>query len=162
MNKKTYLSLSLIFLIFLYGCAGYEPIFNPASINFEIKNYTIEGEKSVGKNIYSKLNILSKTNQSDKNKKNINLLIDASKNKSTFSKNSAGKILSYKITINIKINITDSLTNKNLLNKTFVNSLSYKIQEQFSDTVELENKTIDTLTEQTYENLLISLSEAIL
>ena len=162
MNKKTYFLLSLILLVILYGCAGYEQIFSPTSINFEIKNYSIEGEKSVGKNIYSKLNVLSKANQSNPNKKSIDLFVHALKDKTAFAKNSAGKILSYKVTINIKINIIDPLTNKNLLNKVFINSSVYKVQDQYSDTIELENRTTETLVEQTYESLLPLISEAIL
>ena len=162
MNKKIYLPLFLILLFFLYNCAGYEPIFNPTSINFEIKNHNIEGDKSIGKNIYSKLNILSKANKNNSSKKSIELLINSSKNKTAFSKNSSGKILSYKITINIMVNIVDEETNKNLLNKTFVNSQVYKVQDQYSDTIIIENKTIETLIEQTYEALLIQISEIFL
>ena len=162
MNKKIYYPLLLILLFFLYNCAGYEPIFKPTSISFEIKNHNIEGNKSIGKNIYSKLNVISKGNKNNPNKKSIGLSINASKDKTTFSKNSSGKILSYKITINIKVNIIDEATNKNLLNKTLINSLVYKVQEQYSETVALENKTIETLIEQTYETLLIQISEIIL
>ena len=103
MNKKIYFPLLLILLFFLYNCAGYEPIFSPTSTNFEIKNHSIEGDKSIGKNIYSKLNVLSKANKNNPNKRSIELSINASKDKTAFSKNSSGKILSYKITINVNI-----------------------------------------------------------
>jgi len=162
MNKKIYFPLLLILLFFLYNCAGYEPIFSPTSTNFEIKNHNIEGNKSIGNNIYSKLNVLSKANKNNPNKKSIELSINASKDKTAFSKNSSGKILSYKITINIKVNIIDETTNQNLLNKTFINSQVYKVQDQYSDTVALENITIETLIEQTYEALLIQISEIVL
>jgi len=162
MNKKIYLPLFLILLFFLYSCVGYEPIFNPTSINFEIKNHNIEGDKSIGKNIYSKLNVLSKANKNNPSKKNVKLLINASKDKTAFSKNISGKIVSYKITINIKVNIIDETTNQNLLNKTFIDSQVYKVQDQYSDTTMLENRTIEALIEQTYETLLIQISEIFL
>ena len=92
MNKKIYFPFLLILLFFLYNCAGYEPIFSPTSINFEIKNSSIEGDKSIGNNIYSKLNVLSKANKNHPNKKSIELSINASKDKTAFSKNSSGKI----------------------------------------------------------------------
>ena len=89
MNKKIYFPFLLILLFFLYNCAGYEPIFSPTSINFEIKNHSIKGNKSIGKNIYSKLNVLSKANKNNPNKKSIKLSINASKDKIAFSKNSS-------------------------------------------------------------------------
>ena len=162
MNKKIYFPLLLIVLFFLYNCAGYEPIFSPTGINFEIKNHNIEGDKSIGKNIYSKLNVLSKANKNNPSKKNVKLLINASKDKTAFSKNISGKIVSYKITINIKVNIIDEATNKTLLNETFINSQVYKVQDQYSDTTMLENRTIEALIEQTYETLLIQISEIFL
>ena len=162
MNKKIYFPLLLILLFFLYNCAGYEPIFSPTGINFEIKNHNIEGDKSIGKNIYSKLNVLSKANKNNPSKKNVKLLINASKDKTAFSKNISGKIVSYKITINIKVNIIDEATNKTLLNETFINSQVYKVQDQYSDTTMLENRTIEALIEQTYETLLIQISEIFL
>ena len=58
--------LSLI-LIFINSCTGYEPIFGSSNIKFEIADYTIEGNKKIAKQIYAKLNNLSKNN-SYKNK----------------------------------------------------------------------------------------------
>ena len=54
-----------------------------------------------------------------------------------------------------KIKITDSKTDDKILNKTFVSSLTYKIQNQYSDTVNLENTTIENLINKIYNELLI-------
>ena len=41
-------------------------------------------------------------------------------------------------------------------------SSSYKVQDQFSETVKIEEKVIQNMTEKTYEDLLIKMSENML
>ena len=88
----------------------------------------------------------------------IDLLINVSKTKSTTSKDSSGKTLEYKINLNTKIKITDFITGKKLLNQNFNSSLNYKIQDQYSDTIKLENQTIENLLNKTLQEILIDLS----
>ena len=71
------------------------------------------------------------------------------------------EILEYKINLNTKIVANDYLTNDELLNHNFASSLSYKVQEQFSETIKSENKSIDDLINKTYQDLLIKLTESI-
>ena len=61
MKKITYLTCSFVLLIVINSCVGYEPIFGSKNINFNIANYSIEGNKILGKKIYSKLFNLSKS-----------------------------------------------------------------------------------------------------
>ena len=82
-----------------------------------------------------------------------------SKDKNATSKNSAGKILEYKITLKTEVKVTDSITDDKILNETFVSSLTYKMQNQYSDTVNLENTTIENLINKIYKELLIKFSE---
>ena len=63
--------------------------------------------------------------------------------------------------LNTKIIVKDYLTNENILDHNFLSSTSYKVQEQFSETIKLENKTIEDLLNQTYQELLVKLSERI-
>ena len=85
--------------------------------------------------------------------------IDVSKKKEATAKNSAGKTLEYKIIITSNIIIIDALTNKQILNKDFTYSSTYKVQDQFSETVKLENKSTQDLINTTYQDLLIKISE---
>ena len=39
---------------------------------------------------------------------------------------------------------------------------SYKVQDQYSETIKLENKATDNLVDETYQDLLIKLSESLL
>ena len=90
------------------------------------------------------------------------LLIDTSLNKNETSKDSSGKILEYKVTLNTKIEINDYLTDDQILNQNFISSLNYKSQNEYSDTIKLENESIDSIINNTYEELLIKFSQNIL
>ena len=54
------------------------------------------------------------------------------------------------------------MTEDQILNETFVLTSSFKVQSQHSETIKLENRSIENLVNETYENLLIKLSENIL
>ena len=161
MKKKTHLIYSFILLIFISGCIGYEPIFRSGKIQFKIADYAIHGNKVLGNKIYSKLYSLSKSTKDEQNIRSINLVIEVSKNKEAKSKSISGKILDYKVTLNTKIKITDFVSNDEILTQNFSSSLTYKVQDQQSDTVILENKSIDNLIDKIYQKLYIELSESI-
>jgi len=161
MKKIAYSIFSFVLLIFINGCAGYEPIFSSINLQFKIADFAIEGNKILGNKIYSKLYSISKSTKDDQNVKHIDLLIKVSKDKNATFKNSAGKILEYKITLNIKVEIKDFVTDNEILNETFISSLTYKVQSQYSDTVNLENRSIETLINNAYQKLLTKLSQNI-
>ena len=161
MKKIAYLIFTIVFLISISGCSGYKPIFASKNLQFKISDYSIEGNKILGNKIYSKLYNLSKTQKDDQNARSLSLLIKVSKDKHATSKNSAGKILEYKITLKTEVKIIDSITDDKILNKTFVSSLTYKVQDQYSDTVNIENRSIENLINKIYQELLIKFSETL-
>ena len=161
MKKIFYLTFLISLFIFVNDCTGYKPIFGSTSLQFEISNYDIEGDKILGNKLYSKLSNLSKSKKVDPNTKNLDLLINVTKTKSATSKDSSGKILEYKINLNTKIKITDFITGKKLLEQNFNSSLNYKIQDQYSATIKLENQTIENLLNKTLQEILIDLSRNI-
>ena len=160
MKKITYLTISFILLIGINACAGYKPIYSTSNLQFEISDYSIKGDKSLGKKIYTKLYNLSQSNKNNTAVKNINISIEVSKDKTVKVKNSAGKILEYKISLNTNIEIKDYFTNDQILSHNFNYSSSYKTQDQFSDSLRLENKTIENLLDKTYQDLLIEMTAA--
>ena len=99
----------------------------------------------------------SKKNNSDIT--GINISIDVSKNKTATVKDSAGKVLEYKINISASILAKDYLTNQDVLNKKFNSSLSYKVRDQHSETIKIENQKIEDLLNEIYRELLIELSQ---
>jgi len=153
---------SLILLIFIDGCVGYEPIFSSTNLQFEIADYSIEGNKILGNKIYSKLYNLSQSKKDDHNLRNVDLVIKISKDKNATVKNGDGKILEYKITLNTDIKITDFITKDKILNQIFTSSLTYKVQDNYSDTVNLENKSIEDLLNKTYQELVVRLAQNII
>ncbi|RUA14369.1 MAG: hypothetical protein DSY28_01030 [Alphaproteobacteria bacterium] len=159
MKKVIYPIFSFILLLFINGCAGYEPIFGSTNLQFEIADYSIEGNKILGNKIYSKLYSLSKSKKDDQNLRRIDLVIKVSKDKNVTTKDSAGKILQYKITLNTDIKVTDFITKDKILNQIFVSSLTYKVQDKYSDTVDLENRSIEDLLNKTYQELVTRLAQ---
>ena len=153
---------SLILLIFINGCAGYEPIFISTNLQFEIADYSIEGNKILGNKIYSKLYSISKSKKDDQNSRSVDLVIKVSKDKNVTTKDSAGKILQYKITLNTDVKVTDFITKDKILNQIFTSSLTYKVQDNYSDTVNLENRSIEDLLNKTYQELVVRLAQNII
>ena len=160
MKKITYLIISFIFLNFINACAGYKPIYT-TNLQFEIADYSIKTNKKLGRKIYSKLYNLSKSNKKNTETKNITIIIDTTKNKNATVKDNAGKVLEYKIILINNIIIKDYLTDDAILNQTFSYSSAYKVQDQYSETIKLENKSIEDLINKTYQNLLIKMTKTI-
>jgi len=161
MKKIAYPIFSFILLLFIDGCAGYEPIFGSTNLQFEIADYSIEGNKILGNKIYSKLYRLSQSKKDNQNLRNVDLVIKVSKDKNVTTKDSAGKILQYKITLNTDVKVTDFITKDKILNQIFISSSIYKVQNKYSDTVNLENQTIENLLNKTYQELVIKLAQNI-
>ena len=162
MKKIVYPIFSFILLIFIGGCAGYEPIFGSTNLQFEIADYSVKGNKILGNKMYSKLYGLSKSKKDDQNLRSIDLVIEISKDKKATTKDSAGKILEYKITLNTNIKVTDFITKDNILNQIFTSSLTYKVQNKYSDTANLENQSIENLLNKTYQELVVKLAQNII
>lgn len=156
-------NINLIFLffmfIFLNECSGYKPIFATTDLQFKISDHVISGDKFLGNKLYSKFNSLSKSKISDPNIKNIGILININKTKKSATKDSAGKILEYKITLNTKVEVTNIETSKIILNKNYISSLNYKVQSQYSDTINIENKTIENLLNNTSREIILNISK---
>ena len=161
MKKIFYLISLFVLLIFISGCGGYKPIFGSSELKFKIADYSIEGEKTLGKKIYYKLNNLSKSLKDNQDVKNIYFSIKVSKEKNATVKNSTGKILEYRISLKTEIQVKDFTSNNEILNKTFNYSSTYKVQDQHSETIKLENKSIETIINKIYQELLINLSQNI-
>ena len=162
MKKISYLLISLILLINISACAGYKPIFgssNLSNITFEIADYSIKGNKRLGNQIYSKLYSLSNLNKNNPEAQSIYISIEVLKDKTATVKNNAGKILEYKISLYSNIIVKNYLTEDQILSQNFSSSSSYKVQDQYSETLKLEKTTTENLVNKTYQDLLIKISE---
>ena len=162
MKKISYLFLFFFILINVSACNGYKPIFSTSNLKFKIADYSISGDKNLGNQIYSKLYNLSLRSEKTPEAKNIYLLINASKEKNATAKDSAGKILGYRINLSTSIIAKDLSTGDELLNENFSFSLTYKTQDEFFETKKLENQTVENLVNLTYQDLLIKLTDSLL
>ena len=162
MKKNTFTILLIMLLTFINGCSGYKPIFSSTNLEFDIANYSLEDNKTLGEKIYSRLKRASKLNGNNENVRKIDILIKASQKKKATAKDASGKILQYKISLNIDVKIKDYLTEDEILNETYSSSSTYKIQNQYSDTLKLEERSINQLVDKTYQQILIKLSENII
>ena len=160
MKKNSLIIISFLLLIFINACSGYKPIFSSTNFNFIISDYEIMGDKVLGNQIYLKLRNISSTNKTD-DIQNFKIFINASKEKKSTVKDSEGKILEYKITLNTNIIINDFLTDEEILKQEFSTYSSYKVQDQHSETKNLENKTLENLIDRTHQDILIKISEKI-
>tara|TARA_B100001765_G_scaffold206828_1_gene164414 strand:+ start:402 stop:896 length:495 start_codon:yes stop_codon:yes gene_type:complete len=161
MKKVIYLIIPLILLICINACSGYKPIFSSSNLQFEIVDYVIEGDKKLGNQIYSKLYNLSNSNKNNPEAQSVHILIEVLKDKTATVKDSAGKILEYRISLNSNIVVKNYLTKDEILTQNSISFSSYKVQNEYSETVKLENKIIENLVNKTYQDLLIKLSENI-
>ena len=162
MKKITSIIVLFILFICINSCAGYKPIFGSSNLQFEIADHSIEGDKKLGNQIYSKLYNFSQSIKNQENITKIFITINVSKEKKATVKNSAGKVLEYKINLNTTVKAKNYLTDDKILDSKFSLSSSYKVQDQYSDTIKLENKSTGNLINLTYQELLIKLSENIL
>ena len=161
MKRITYLAISFILFIYINACTGYKPIFSSTNLQLEIVDYSIKGNKKLGNKIYSQLHRTFKSNKGNPDAKTVHTTIEVLKDKNPTVKDSAGKILEYKITIKTNIILIDFLTNEEILNYNTSLSSSYKVRDKYSTTKKIENKTIENLVNKTYQDLIIKISEII-
>ena len=162
MKRIALLTISLLLLIYVNACTGYKPIYSASNFKFKIVDHSIEGNKKLGNKIYSQFYNFFKSNKNNQDAKVVHLTIEVLDNKDPTVKNSAGKILEYRIVMSTNIILKDFFTNDEVLNHNIISYSSYKVQDQYSETIKLENRTIDNLLNKTYQDLLIKISETIL
>ena len=161
MKKIFYFLISLILLINIAACTGYKPIFGSLNLEFKITDYSIVGDKKLGNQLYTKLYNLTQSTKQTSEVKKVYILINVSKKQNVTAKNNAGKILGYRINLSTAITVNDVTTGNVILNEIFASSTTYKVQTQFSETIKLENQAIENLVNNTYQELLMKLSENI-
>mgnify|MGYP006127520293 CR=1 FL=1 len=161
MKKIFYYLIAIVALLNLNACVGYKPIFESSTLNFKIVDYSIAGDKKLGNKIYKKLYNVSKRGDNPE-VKNLYMYININKNKEATTKDSAGKILAYKISVSANISLKDIMKGNQILNESFSYSSSYKAQDLYSETIQLENRYTEDLINKIYQNLLIKISEATL
>ena len=162
MKKIIFLTvISIILSILNTSCTGYKPIYGTSNFNFKIEEHFIKGDIKLGNLIYRKINNISLSNKNNPDLRSITISIESKKGKRATVKNSIGNTLEYEINLDTNITINDFLTDKKIFEQNFNYSIGYKVQDEHSDTLKLENKNISNLIEKTYQDALIKISQVI-
>ena len=160
MKKIIFLTvISIILSVLNSSCAGYKPIYATSNFNYKIEQHSTTGDVKLGNLIYRKLNNVSLSNKNNPNARSITLSIETIKERKPTVKNSVGNILEYEITLSTNITINDFLTDTTILKQNFNYSIGYKVQDEHSDTLKLENQNINNLVNKTYQDTLIKISQ---
>ena len=162
MKKIIFLNFVFIILfLFASGCTGYKPIYSTSNFNFKIEEHSIKGDLRLGNLIYRKINNISLSNKNNPDLRSITISIESKKGKRATVKNSVGNTLEYEINLDTNITINDFLTDKKIFEQNFNYSIGYKVQNEHSETLKLENQNINNLIEKTYQDALIKISQVI-
>jgi len=154
--KKIICFVAVLFLLEILNGCGYQPIYSSKNINLKIVNQSYEGNNDLAQKIYSKINNIIFF---DNDAKEVALKIFVSKNKLITSKDSSGKALNYKITLNTELTMTDIFSDEVLANENITLSESYKVQGQIYQTEKLENDVVSNLIDRASQEFLLKISQ---
>ena len=145
----------LILILFVITSCGYQPLYkSEKNLKDEfIKEIVFLGNKKIGKQIFSKLNY--KINGIDKKLNKITL--DSKINTEGTSKDSKGKVTSYRTSLTVNYSLLDP-ENKILDNKLFSKEFSYSSKENKFKFKEYIKKVEKNLIDEIIEDIIIHLS----
>ena len=92
--------------------------------------------------------------------KMISRLCKQTKNRSTTTTDSSGNALSYKITLNTELTMTNIFSDQVLANENITLSESYKVQDQVYQTEKLENDVTSNLIDRVGQEFLLKISQS--
>ena len=145
--------LSSLCFLFIFSCSGYEPIFSTKDMNFYIDGIENIDNEETTKNIIR--NIRSyKLNDS---KKNYFLKINSTKKNKITSRDSKGDPLTYRITIDVKVDVLKDdqilLLNTIKIKKEFI----YNYQKNQFELGQYKKDIIQNLINKVSEEIILKL-----
>ena len=142
----------ILIMLLTYSC-GYQPIYlNKNLKNYEFSNITLEGDKEINGKIISSIAI--KENKLDKNLNE--LFVKSNLITTETSKDSKGKVLSYRSTIYIDFSIRKK--EKVIKNKQFSKDVSYNNKENKFELEEYKSQLIANLINKSIEEIILFLN----
>ena len=131
---------------------GYQPLLSEKNQKFNINNFSITGDRKLGRILANKFNKV-------KNAQNtLTLNINADKKRQVSSKSSTGTITEYNLKINFNIEVISSLDGKSVFLKTFSENSSFKASTLHVDTLSREKKIIQDIVSSISNELTRELS----
>ena len=143
----------LIILITLSNC-GFKVIKQSADANLNISKIVSEGDRRIGYQIKNKLAFYSQENSSNLSELNLEII----KEKKIKEKNIKNEITKYEL--QIKINIKHYKPLSGTVNTfSLIESQSYTVDKQHSQTLNNEKKVINLLTDKLFDQIILKLLE---
>ena len=143
----------LIILITLSNC-GFKVIKQSTDANLNISKIVSEGDRRIGYQIKNKLAFYSQENSSNLSELNLEII----KEKKIKEKNIKNEITKYEL--QIKINIKHYKPLSGTVNTfSLIESQSYTVDKQHSQTLNNEKKVVNLLTDKLFEKIILKLLE---
>ena len=154
--KKIFIMTILV--CFLSNCGGYTPIFSEKNLKFKIQNIQKKGDKNIA-------NLLAENIK--RGQKNLDglekivLSVNASKNKTSLVKDQSGKIVSYKLQINIRAVVKKISSDEIIVDENFTGTSNFDNKNETYDTLNLENKIIKDLVKRLTSDLILRINQSL-
>ena len=142
----------LYMLLFSLGNCSYEPLHSKKNnFNEEIRNFQLQGNKSINRKIVSSLKL---NNEGEKT--GYVLIINSTKTLESVSKDAAGNTSVYKTVVAVKISVLND--NKVIKKKTFNKNFIYNNIENKFNLSQYQNDIEKNLTNKIIDEILIFLA----
>ena len=140
--------------LFVFSC-GFKPINQRDNKLIYFKNINIVGEQRVSYLIKNNLLLISDNDSENK----YNVLVTITKDKNSKIKNTAGRVTRYTLSLKANLELTN-LADNNELQKTFVRTADFNVENIHSDTISNQNRVTKNLVQQLSDDItnFISLS----
>ena len=146
--------VALILILFLFTSCGYEPLYvNKNNNKFKFQEVKLEGNTNLSKKIRSRLSLEELTSDKNLNK----LIIKSSSKKIEASKNSKGRVTSYRIYIDIDLIISNT-NNKTVRSKLFSKDFLYNVDDDNLKTSEYQRNIENDLVNQIIREIIVYLN----
>ena len=143
----------LIILITLSNC-GFKVIKQSTDANLNISKIVSEGDRRIGYQIKNKLAFYSQESSSNLSELNLEII----KEKKIKEKNIKNEITKYELQIKINIKHYKPLTGT-VNTFSLIESQSYTVDKQHSQTLNNEKKVINLLTDKLFDQIILKLLE---
>ena len=139
----------LIIIIFLLSNCGYEPLLvNKTNLNLVFNEVNLNGNKQINRKIISSLNI-----KKNSNKSLTNLFLESKRMVIETSKDSKGRVNTYKMIINLRYVIEDN--SEIIAERVFEESFIYNNKDNKSDLIQYQKEIEENLTDRIIEELIV-------
>ena len=143
---------TILILILVYGCSGYEPIYSSKGFDFYINEIEISSDDKISQKLIKKL---KPYRIAKNNKQRLDIKIDSVKQIRSIAKNAKGDDTTFEMIIRSKIKIV--LINQPEIDITFEEKFSYNNQENKFDLKQYQKNIEENLINTILEKFFIRL-----